>query len=92
MSVNTTRYVAKTAIGKPLYIVAETKAFNSATSVAVSHYSLTEDLLEASKCVNKETAKTLIADYISATGSTKSFHIYCVNVTYTIEDEAIKDD
>ena len=66
-----TMYVVRTAIGKPLYIVAEQKAINTA-GATVSKYRLSEDFSEASKCINKVTARTLIKDYTSATNSTKS--------------------
>ena len=87
MKAYTTRYVVRTVIGKPLFIVAETKAINGSTQAAVSHYSLSDQLVDAAKCVNKETARTLIADYTAATGSTKTFKIFRVDVTYSLEED-----
>lgn len=88
-AVTTTRYVARTVMGKPLYIVAEASAINGATNKTVARYSLSEDLVDASKCVNKATARTLISDFTEAKESTRSFKIIPVAVTYELmEDDA----
>lgn len=83
--VRDTRYVVRTAIGKPLYIVAEQRAINGVGGT-VSHYRLSEDLLEAAKCINLTTAKTLIKDFTSAKESTKTFEPIKISVTYTLEE------
>ena len=83
-TVTTTRYVARTAIGKPLYIVAEASAINGTTNKTVTRYSLSEDLIDASKCINKITARTLISDFTEAKESTRSFKIIPVAVTYEL--------
>lgn len=84
--VYTTRYVARTALGKRLYIMAETKAMNSGGGTVAS-YSLTEDLIDASKCINKITAKTLISDYITAKNSTRTFKIIPVSVSFELLED-----
>lgn len=81
-----TMYVVRTAIGKPLYIVAEQKAING-VGATVSKYRLSDDFAEASKCINRTTARTLIEDYVKATGSTKSFDIYIVDVTVKLREK-----
>ena len=85
--VKDTRYVVQTTIGKPLFIAVEQKAINSKSGGTVSAYHLTEELLEAAKCINLTTAKTLIKDYLQATGSTKSFDPKKIFVTYRMEDQ-----
>lgn len=84
--VQDTRYVVRTTVGKPLFIVAEQKAINGAGGT-VSHYRLSDDLLEAAKCINLTTAKTLIKDYTSAKDSTKSFAPVKVRVTYKLLED-----
>lgn len=81
-----TRYVVRTTIGKPLFIVAEQKAINGAGGT-VSHYSLSDDLADAAKCINLTTAKTLIKDYTAAKDSTKSFEPVKIQVTYRLEEQ-----
>lgn len=84
--VHDTRYVVRTVAGKPLFIVAEQKAINGAGGT-ISHYRLSDDLLEAAKCINLTTAKTLIKDFTSAKESTKTFEPVKIRVTYTLEED-----
>ena len=84
--VYTTRYVVRTTLGKPLFIVAEQKAINGAGG-AVTSYRLSDDLLEAAKCINLTTANTLIKDYTNTKDSTKSFIPVKVYVTYRLGDD-----
>lgn len=81
--VETTRYVAVTAIGKPLFIHVEQKAIGSGLSK--NTYSLTDDLVVASKTLNKTSADTMIRDYIAATQSNKTFEIVSVHTTFELE-------
>ena len=86
--VQDTRYVVRTTMGKPLFVAVEQRAINSKSGSTVSAYHLTEELLEAAKCINLTTAKTLIKDYEQATGSTKTFAPIKVAVTYRIEEDS----
>lgn len=81
-----TRFICRTAIGKPLYIVAENKAINGHGGT-VSSYRLSDNFADASKCMNKVTARTLIKDYLQSTNSTKTFDIYAVGVTIKLGEK-----
>ena len=81
------RYIVKTTIGKPLYIVGKPSAVNK-KGVFVSRYELTDDLDEASKCPNRQTADSLLFDYQQANpDSTKTFEIAKVEVIYRMLEE-----
>ena len=81
----TTRYIAMTAIGKPLFIQVEQKAIGSGLSK--NTYSLTDDLVIASKTLNKTSAETMIQDYIAATQSNKTFEIRSVHTIFELEEK-----
>lgn len=80
------RYVAGTTIGKPLYIKREPKMAQGTNHVEYV-YSLTDNIVECTKCTNKFTAETLIEFYVDATKSTKTFEPKVLNVTYSLEEE-----
>ena len=82
-----TRYVVATTLGKRLYVKREPKAAQKSNTKVEYAYSLTEDLKEATKCTNKETANTLIEYYVSETQSTKSFAPKKLIVNYELADE-----
>ena len=82
--VYTTRYVVMTTIGKPLFIQVEQKAIGSGLSKNV--YSLVDNLIDASKTLNKVSATTMLDDYIAATNSTKTFEIKSVATTFELEE------
>lgn len=88
--INTMRYVAMTTKGKPLFIQAEQKAINSQGMVKTV-YKLTEDLLDASKTLNRVSANTLIQDYLAATQSTKEFAVRNVATTFELLEESDED-
>lgn len=89
MKVSDIRYVARTAMGKPLFIVVNQKAMNS-SGVVKNTYSLTDDLLMASKTLNKISVNTMIDDYLAATRSTKTFETVPICATFEIVE--VEDD
>lgn len=88
--INTIHYACVTAVGKRLYIVAETKSVNN-KGTTIASYRLSDDLNEAAKCVNKTTAKTLIKDYTDSTNSTRTFLLQPVMTTYEILED-VRDE
>lgn len=82
------RYVIGTVFGKPLYIKREPKT-NQIGKIEYS-YGLTPDLTQATKCVNKETADTLLEFYLDATKSDKAFISKKLIVTYHLQEEENK--
>lgn len=84
--VEKTMYVCVTERGKKMYIVAESKAING-KGTTVSSYSLSEDLGDAAKCINKITANTVISDYIAAKGNRRTFILQPIKATYEIEED-----
>ena len=67
-----TKYVVRTKIGKPLYIVMTPSMVDKELRVKNKYY-LTENLAEASKCINLKAAHALIETFIEETGSIKDF-------------------
>lgn len=84
---NDTKYLVGTTIGKPLYIKREPKVNQKSDKVAEYVYSLTENVVEATKCINKTTAETLIEYYENEKHSGKSFAPMKLKVTYELEEE-----
>lgn len=82
--VTDTRYVVGTALGKQLFIKREPKPVQKSDNKIEYSYELTPNLLEATKCVNKVTADTLIEYYLNETKSTKTFIPMKLAVTYEL--------
>lgn len=84
--VERTMYVCVTERGKRMYIVAESKALNG-KGTTVASYSLSDNLDDAAKCINKITAKTLIEDYTAAKDNRRTFLLQPIKATYEIEED-----
>ena len=81
-----TKYVVGTKIGKPLYIVMTPSMVDKELRVKNKYY-LTENLSEASKCINLKAAHALIEAFIEETGSIKDFEPKKIKVEFWLEDE-----
>ena len=81
----TKRYVAMTTKGKPLFIKIEQKSINGSGMVR-SVYKTTDDLVDASKTLDRRSAQTMIDDFMVETHSTKDFAIKTVATTFELED------
>lgn len=77
------RYIVKTSIGKPLYVMGKPGGLNKGG--VVMRYELTDDLDKASKCQNHQTAESLLYDYQQANpDTTKTFEIAKLEVKYRL--------